>query len=380
MAFETRQKLGLDELTKAKLYDKLREKILRLCEFTQESLKLTENLEFEQLLNLIVKHTVALMKPQGCTLRLLSPDGKRLILKASYGLSKTSDLRKDIPLGKNIAGRGVKQGQPYIVDDLASDKRYARSPIVRKERFRSLLSVPLAEKKRIVGTLSVYSNRPHNYTEDDMNILSMLAGHSAIAIENARLFAKVRLQSLNVISALANIIDTKDSYTRGHSEKVMRYALLIAEAMDLSKKEKEIIQYASLLHDMGKIGVDLSVLRKPGPLTKEEWKQIFAHPQIGAEIISRTGLLEDLAPIILHHHERYEGGGYPDPEKKTEDIPLGARILAVADAFEAMTSDRPYRKARSRQAAKKELKRCAGTQFDPKVVDVFLKVLKKHKI
>ena len=222
--------------------------------------------------------------------------------------------------------------------------------------------------------------RLDNYKDNDVNIISILANQIALVIENGRLTAQTRIQSLNTISVLANVIDAKDTYTRGHSEKVMRYSLLIAGALGLPEKEKEIIQYASLLHDIGKIGVDIGVLKKAGPLDKKEWEQIHAHPQIGAEIVDNTGLLGELVPVILHHHERYEGGGYPSPERKTKNIPIGARILAVADAFEAMTSDRPYRKSLSMQEAKEELKKCSGTQFDPEVVDVFITILEGKNI
>ncbi|MBI3991192.1 MAG: HD domain-containing protein, partial [Candidatus Omnitrophica bacterium] len=137
-----------------------------------------------------------------------------------------------------------------------------------------------------------------------------------------------------------------------------------------------VVQYASLLHDLGKIGIDLAILRKPGKLIDNEWKEIERHPVIGAKLISQTGFFKKLVPIILHHHAYYNGGGYPNPSLRLEQIPLGARILSVADAYEAMVSTRPYRQRYKKKDAINEIIRCAGTQFDPYVVRAFLKALR----
>jgi putative nucleotidyltransferase with HDIG domain len=132
------------------------------------------------------------------------------------------------------------------------------------------------------------------------------------------------------------------------------------------------VKTASLLHDIGKIGIDLSIIRKEGKLSEQDWEKIRLHPEIGAKIVSQVGFLNEVVPIIRHHHERYDGGGYPDPERRGTRIPVGARIIAVADAFDAMTSDRPYRKAMEEAAAIQELTRCAGHQFDPEIVNAFI--------
>ena len=380
MTPRTDHKTVSDKGVSGDLYQELKEKVSRLAEFARESSGVGKDCDYEQLFELIVEQTVSLMRAPVCILRLLSRDAKRLILKASYGLSETSEFKGYISLGKSISGRVVKNGTACIINDLDSELQSSEHVLVEEERLHSLLAVPLLTNKKAIGSLTVYSTRLDNYKDNDVNIMSILANQAAMITENGRLTAQTRIQSLNTISVLANVIDTKDTYTRGHSEKVMRYSLLIAEALGLPEKEKEIIQYASLLHDIGKIGVDIGVLKKEGPLDKKEWEQIHAHPQIGAEIVDNTGLLGELVPVILHHHERYEGGGYPSPERKTKNIPIGARILAVADAFEAMTSDRPYRKSLSMQEAKEELKKCSGTQFDPKVVDVFITILEGKNI
>ncbi len=181
-------------------------------------------------------------------------------------------------------------------------------------------------------------------------------------------------RALSIIYALAATVDAKDHYTYGHSKKVSDYAVALAEALGLSKDVIDTIRAAGLLHDVGKIAVPDSTLNKKGALNDEEWELIRAHPKLGIEILRHIIDLVNCIPVILHHHERYDGSGYPT-SLKGDNIPLESRILAIADAFDAITSPRPYRKQLSIQEALNELKRCAGTQFDPKLVDVFCKLI-----
>jgi len=182
---------------------------------------------------------------------------------------------------------------------------------------------------------------------------------------------KLKKDYLNSIVKLAKIIDANDTYTRGHCSKVMKYSLTISRKLDLPSKEIKIIKIASILHDIGKVGIDLSILRKPGKLSESDWEKIKLHPEIGAKIVEEAGLLDEVGPIVRHHHARYEGGGYPDPDICNTKIPIGSRIISVADAFDAMTSNRPYRKAMPKEEALAELDRCSGKQFDPEVVEAF---------
>ncbi len=181
-------------------------------------------------------------------------------------------------------------------------------------------------------------------------------------------------RALSIIYALAATVDAKDHYTYGHSKKVSDYAVALAEALGLSKEVIDTIRAAGLLHDVGKIAVPDSTLNKSGPLNNDEWELIQAHPKLGIEILRHVIDLVNCIPIILHHHERYDGSGYPNG-LKGDSIPLESRILAIADAFDAITSPRPYRKQLSVPEALSELKRCAGTQFDAKLVEVFCKVI-----
>lgn len=180
--------------------------------------------------------------------------------------------------------------------------------------------------------------------------------------------------AISMIFALAATVDAKDHYTYGHSRKVSQYAVTMAEAMNLPKDKISVIRNAGLLHDIGKIGVPDSVLNKEGVLDEQEWRQIKAHPELGVEILRYVAELSNALPIILNHHEHYDGSGYP-AGLIGEDIPLEARLLSIADAYDAMTSLRPYHNQRSPQDAINELKRCAGTNFDPELVEIFCKVI-----
>jgi putative nucleotidyltransferase with HDIG domain len=174
----------------------------------------------------------------------------------------------------------------------------------------------------------------------------------------------------STLQSLANALDVRDSETGGHSDRVLRYMDLVIEQVEVDAASLSMLRRGALLHDIGKIGVPDNVLRKPAALSEAEWVIMRKHPEYGARIVAGIPFLEDVSKIVRHHHERWDGAGYPD-HLAGESIPLGARIFAVADSFDAMTSDRPYRRAMSIEAACAEIMRCRGTQFDPAVADAF---------
>jgi putative nucleotidyltransferase with HDIG domain len=341
----------------------------------------TSTLHLSETLKLITKKACQIMKAEGCSLRLLNEHKKELVLNACYGLNRLSHLRKgNLRIGESIAGRVLKESRYYIIKDLFKNSSYKNNAVARKENFRSLLSVPLVERGRAFGVLSIYSKNPNYFHKRDVRLLSIFASQASIAISNARLYEKAKANYMGAIKFLANALDAKDSYTAGHSERVAAIALNIARQLRLSELQKDAIQYASYLHDLGKVSIDINILRKRGSLTEDEWRSMSRHPQVGARIINNIESLSNLVPIILHHHAYYAGGGYPDKDMKSEGIPIGARILAVADAYEAMISHRPYRKPLSHEEACKELERCAGNQFDPKAVSAFLMAQKARTL
>jgi putative nucleotidyltransferase with HDIG domain len=201
-----------------------------------------------------------------------------------------------------------------------------------------------------------------------------MAIKAGITVENARLYDDLRNLFYNTVEMIIRALQARDPYTSGHSTRVSRYCLLIAEKLKLSTKMKHSIYLAAMLHDIGKIGVSDTLLQRPGKLTRDEMKIVQEHSQLGASMIQVLGEMHPIVPYILHHHEAWDGSGYPDGIKG-ERIPLISRIIAVADTYDAMTSDRPYRKRRKKEEAIAELKKCSGKKFDPKIVKLFLEIL-----
>ena len=267
--------------------------------------------------------------------------------------------------------------KPYVIIPTAQIRRMFKKPPDRKG-LSSLLAVPIRIKDKVIGTVNIYSYRQnYRFSEGQAKLLVILADRAAQAIENARLYQNLSRTFRETIEGLVTALEAKDKYTSGHSRRVTEYALLIAKAIKLSPQEQEKIEWAALLHDIGKIGIRLEALNKPGKITKQEHEMFKDHCLMAKQILEQIHFLKDIVPLVYHHHENYDGTGYPDRIKGTQ-IPLGARILAIADTYDAMTSDRPYRKAMEMKDAIKELRRCSGTQFDPGLVEVFIAQLEKN--
>ncbi len=215
------------------------------------------------------------------------------------------------------------------------------------------------EGKRLEEEIEAYQNR-----------LEELVEERTIKLQQA--FRTLKKAHLDSVKVLAEAIDAKDPYTRGHSDRVKRMSLAIAREMGFSEERLESLEYGALLHDIGKIGIKDEILQKQGPLNGEEYEYIKEHPLIGVKIVEGVEFFKDKIPIIRHHHEYYDGSGYPDG-LAGEAIPIEARIISLPDAFDAMTSARPHRGVMPLQDVLAELERCKGRQFDPKVLDVFLR-------
>ncbi|GIV13368.1 MAG: two-component system response regulator [Fimbriimonadales bacterium] len=228
-------------------------------------------------------------------------------------------------------------------------------------------------KQAVKEGASDFITKPYNISEIPILIERNLARHSIQHSQTRHLEKEVQSAYRATLEALLAALDTRDTETEGHSERVAAYTMAIAHRLKIDESELPHIERGALLHDIGKIGVPDAILYKPGPLTPEEWEIMKKHPEIGYRMCMKIEMLRPAAPIVLHHHERWDGKGYPYG-LAGEEIPLGARIFAIADTLDAMTSDRPYRKALSFAQAREEIARHAGTQFDPDLVKVFLEI------
>jgi putative nucleotidyltransferase with HDIG domain len=220
------------------------------------------------------------------------------------------------------------------------------------------------------------SDQPE-FEPNERTLLSVFASQIAASLDNARLYRQLKEQHLQTIEALAEAIDARDTYTMGHSRQVTRYAVRLGERMGMTAEKLELLRYASLLHDIGKIGIRDYVLLKPGPLSDEEFAVMKKHPRIGAKIISKVQALRATLPIIEGHHEQVDGKGYP-AGKSGDELSLETRILAIADAFEAMTADRAYRLAMENEKALQVLVRGRGTKWDEQLVDAFVAMIREE--
>lgn len=243
-----------------------------------------------------------------------------------------------------------------------------------------LVEVVLRSRDRAIGMLDLArSEEQPSFDAAERHLIEVFASQIAAALDNARLYRAIKDQYEQMIAALSGAIEARDSYTYGHSRQVTRYAVHLAMELGLSDAEIERIRYAGLLHDIGKIGVRDDVLLKAGPLTAEELIQMRQHPQIGVRILEQIRGLRDVLPLIAAHHERVDGSGYP-LGLRGDEIPLGARILAVADAFEALTADRAYRAAVDPEQALQIIQRGRGSHWDAQVVDAFVRMMRRERL
>ncbi len=361
----------------SQLEQKVKEKTEWLSLLYTVGKEISSELDIDEVLNVIVHRTVQILDSETISLLLLEDNTNELVIKCAIGLDDDIIKETRIGLGEKISGWVAQNRRPILVKDIAKSPIFARKSD-EKYYTSSLISAPLIFEDKLLGVINVNNKRSReSYTEDDLKLLEGIANQASIAINNAQLYKNLQRAYLDTITSLANALDAKDPYSYGHSKRVSEYVHRIAEEMKLPFEKIEEFTTAALLHDIGKIGISDAVLLKTGKLTEEEWKIIKTHPRIGKEVLKPLNFLNNIIPIVEHEHERYDGKGYPDG-LKGEEIPLGARIIAVADSYDAMTTDRVYRKALPLEDVLKELKRCSGTQFAPEVVDAFLRTVKSQ--
>jgi putative nucleotidyltransferase with HDIG domain len=373
--------MAASAIHRAGLFEQLEHRVRELSALFDMSKMVTASLRIEDVLAFVVSAAAQAAHAEGCYLFLWDEREKRLALRASQGFLAGEVGRLKYRLGEGLAGWVFLEGRTVNVPDLAADPRWKRNPEheapLPAGRAIGALIVPLVVGDKVLGVLGVVNKTgAPAFTPNDELLLPALAGQVAIAIENARLYGDVRSLSIAAIRSLATAIDARDPYTRSHSADVTRLAVQLARELGWSGADLEILEFAALLHDVGKIAVPDAILRKIEPLTSDEWNVIRLHPYYSAQIVKPVEPLQRIIPWLYHHQERWDGTGYPDG-LKGEAIPLAARIIAVADAFNAMTTDRPYRKARSVAEALEEIDHCAGRQFDPMIAKVFLKMARE---
>lgn len=367
-------------LQNARCYRQMEHRAVHLQNLIEISQSLIASLQVDVVLRTIIERAVELLGCQAGSLLMVDPDTGELVFKVAVGPAGAALVGTRLPPNVGIAGAVARDGVPLIVNDAKSDPRhYGKVDASTTLETRSLLCVPLTNKGHTFGVIEVMNKVDGiPFDDEDCELLSTFAVQGAIALENAQLYSDLRNTFADTVRIIANAVEARDPYTRGHTGRVTQLALRTAREMGWSREQLEVLEIGGLLHDIGKIGISDTILYKPTELTEEEYKEMMRHPVVGAKMLEGVAALRPMLPYILYHQERYDGAGYPFG-LKGDEIPLEARILAAVDTFDAMTSDRPYRQGLSEEQAVAEILRNRGTQFDPQVVDALMRVLQHTK-
>lgn len=354
--------------------------LAQLENLLEMSKRISSTLKIEEVLRTGMKSAEEVLGAEASSIWEIDTEKQEIFFRvvSSEGASARGIRLK---IGEGIAGWVVQHGQPQLVADARKDPRFSRK-VDSTTHFvtKSMLCVPLLVNDGCIGAFQLLNKKSGELFNDrDLYLAQLLAGQIAVALDNARLYQEKRATLTNVALALADVIEMRDEYTGGHVQRVIDYSLLMGKEMGLDEETQETLQLSAALHDIGKIAVPDRVLNKQGPLDSEEFALMKQHPQTGTKMLLETRILQQIIPGMRSHHERWDGRGYPDG-LKGEASPLQARIIAVADTFDAMTTNRPYRKGLSLHVAIEELKKNTGTQFCPTSVSAFLKAHEKGKI
>jgi putative nucleotidyltransferase with HDIG domain len=327
---------------------------------------------------ILVEYAMELLQADTGVLTLLSDD--RPEFECVFAVGLPPEVRgSTLPLSGSPFERVAQTGATFQTPNFGGD------PLpVWLNGLRTVgpaVIAPVRSEQETIGVLFLGRKRRSDvapFTEKEAHLLEGISEIGGNAIRRARLFENLEQSYIQMVVSLARTMDARDTYTSGHSERISQWAEAVARELGCGEGEIQDIRWGALLHDIGKIGVPDAILRKPGQLTGQEWVVMRKHPVIGEEILIPIGRMRGVAGLVRHHQEMWDGSGYPDG-LKGEEIPLGARILAVCDAYSAITDDRPYQKARTHAEAVTELHRCAGTQFDPRVVEGFCRVMERQQ-
>ncbi len=332
--------------------------------------ELASTLDLSRVLSLALSKAEELCHAESSSIWELDDEKKELFFRVVRGRAAGEIQSLRVPLGRGIVGSVALSGEAEIVNEVVQDPRWSGD---RDPHFttRNILTVPLIARGSVIGVLQLLNRAGvEGFTADDLRRMQLFAGILAAAVANARLYAEQKRSFVEMVTALSEAIERRDPYTGGHVRRVVTYSVLLGQELGLPPEQLEELRLAAILHDIGKIAVPDQILRKPARLDADEVAVMARHTLDGAEMVGRIRSLRHLVPGIRSHHERLDGRGYPDGLVDAQ-LPLIPRIIGVADTFDAMTTDRPYRKALTPVAAAEEIARLAGSQFCPQVAGAF---------
>lgn len=352
----------------------------RLQALYKMGLAINATMDLDKLLNLLSQKSVETMHAQVGYILMLNDATGALKVGGAAGISEDFDLETEVPLKPGGVSYWVmNNNQPKLVADV--DKAREFSKMSRLGFIReSVMCAPLTDKNKVIGTITIANPVDGSeFNNSDLELLTTIAAQASVAIRNARLYEEQENMYLNTVQALVSAIEASDAYTRGHSERVTRYSVSLAKRIGIDGDDLKQLEQAAVLHDIGKIGIDVALLHKREKLTAADIDVLKLHPSIGVRILEPIHFLGTVREIIEQHHERYDGNGYPNG-LSGENWRIEGKILAVCDTYDAMTSDRPYRKALSHEIAIQEIKDHSGSQFDPEVAQAFIDMCNEGRL
>lgn len=344
----------------------------RLQALYKTGLVINSTIELPKLLNVLSQKGVEILKANIAYILMLNRETGGLIAGGTHGLPEEIDLSGEIQLREGgVSNWVIKNKQPLLITNIEEAREFSKMSRLGFIR-ESVICVPLIENNDVIGTITVANPRDgSHFNSSDLDLLGTIATQASVAIRNARLYEEQQKTYLATVQALVSAIEASDAYTRGHSDRVTRYSLALARKLGYDAEMVQRLEQAAILHDIGKIGIDINLLHKKEKLTQSDFDVLKLHPSIGVRILEPISFLDQVRDIIEQHHERYDGNGYPNGLAGGETLPE-ARILAVCDTFDAMTSDRPYRKSLPAEVAIQEIRDHSGTQFDPDIAAAFI--------
>jgi PAS domain S-box-containing protein len=373
-------------LENARLFEETNRNLRRINSLREIDKAITGSFDLNPILNIILREILSHLGVHAAQVLLYDPAFQRLKFAAGVGFKTLAARSASLKPAEGYAGQAVLERRTICIANLAEDElgRLSRYDVLAKEGFAALASVPLIAKGQIKGVLEVFHREPLKISKDWLDFLEALAGQAAIAIDDVQLFEGMQRSNFELamaydatIEGWSNALELRDMETEGHSQRVTEMTVRLADAMGIKPEMLIHVRRGALLHDIGKMGIPDSILFKPGKLTEEEWEIMRQHPVYAFKMLSRVTFLHPALDIPHYHHERWNGSGYPDGLSGTQ-IPLAARVFAVVDVWDALSSDRPYREAWPQEKVLAYLDEQAGIQFDPAVTAKFIEMMQQE--
>lgn len=374
--------MSLDEIKNPDMVAELEEKVRQLSSLLEVNRVINADLDPDRVIMTVLEQAATVLDAERGSLWSLEENNSVIISKANIGPGAETVGEIRLKPGEGIAGRVIESGQGELVADAHNDPRWSRRvDAATGLETRSVITAPLKGENGVIGCLQLINKRPDAngtrlFNENDLQLLTALGTQATLVIENSRLLEATRAAARELekawqstLDALAAAMETRDNETRAHCYRTVELSVLIAKRMGLPENELGSLARGALLHDIGKIGIPDMILLKPGKLSDEERQVMNQHVKLGHQMLQHIEFFQSALPIVLHHHENFDGSGYLSG-LKGEEIPIAARIFHVVDCYDALTSERPYKPAWTHEKSIAELKSQSDRQFDPAVIAV----------